>query len=266
MISEMSRKNRGQRSVRNLHHLRNEWVGVSLDDPNLLDRLLSAAKRVHLPLRDELIVLIAGRYGASIRDILRLTIGDWQACEGQLEIRVRRQVSQGQGVRMLGLGPATASLLRAYIQRERKECDPEHRDVLQLSETDPLFLTTEGWTYGYQAFVPQWETLCKAAGLSLPIHGLRHWFVILKLRQIEERTHDPDEQQRCKAALIRYMGWQNPKALRVYERENFREKHMREFNKFLDEFYANDPPSLSPRSGVERREEGSSYLNYWYME
>ena len=263
MISKMPRKNRGQRSVRNLHHLRNECEGVSLDDPNLLDCLLSAAKRVHLPLRDELIVLIAGRYGASIRDILRLTIGDWQACAGQLEIRIRRQVSREQGVMILSLSPGRASLLRAYIQGERKECDPEHHDVLHLAETDPLFLTTEGCAYGYQAFVPQWETLCKAAGLSLPIHGLRHWFVILKLRQIEERTHDPDEQQRCKAALIKYMGWQNPKALRVYEIEYHREKHMREFHKFLDEFYANNPPSLSPRSGVERREEGSSYLNNW---
>ena len=116
MISKMARKNRGQRSVRNLHHIRNECEGVSLDDPNLLDRLLSAAKRVHLPLRDELIVLIAGRYGASIRDILRLTIGDWQACAGQLEIRIRRQVSRGQGVMILSLSPGRASLLRAYIQ------------------------------------------------------------------------------------------------------------------------------------------------------
>ncbi len=126
MISEMSRKKRGHCSVRYLHHIGNKWVEASLDDPNLLDRLLSAAKRVHLPLRDELIVLIACRYGASIRDILRLTIGDLQTCGGRLKIRARRQVSRGQSVMILSLSPGMSSLLRAYIHGERKQYDSEH--------------------------------------------------------------------------------------------------------------------------------------------
>jgi integrase len=146
---------------------------------------------------------------------------------------------------MLRLRPATASLLRTYIQGERKEHDPEHRDLLQLAETDPLFLTSGGCACGYQAFVPQWGTLCQAAGISLPLHGLRHWFVILALRQIEERIHDPGEQQRGKAALIKYMGWQTPKTLRVYEMEYHHAKSIREFEEFKAElFSANSPSSL----------------------
>jgi integrase len=260
MISEMPRKKRGSYSVRYSHLIGDKWVETSLDDPNLLDRLLNAARWAHLPLRDKLIVLIACRYGACIRDILRLTIGDRRARGCRLEIRIQWQASRGQGVGILRLRPGTQSFLRAYIHGERKEYDPEHRELSQLAETDPLFLTTEGCAYGYKAFVPQWENLCRAAGIALPPHGLRHWFVIRMLRQIEERTHDPEEQQGYKAALIKYMGWQSPKTLRVYEIEYHRERFIRESDELLEELFANDLLLLNEqRSEIERREE----LNFW---
>ena len=162
MISEMPRKKRVHCSVRYLHLVGNKWVRASLDDPNLFDRLLSAAKWAQLPLRDRLIMHIACHYGVHIRDILRGTIGDWRVSECQLKLRVHRQVSRGQVVRMVCLPPATQSLLRAYIHGERKDCDPEHRELSQLTETDLLFLTAKGRAYVYEAFVPQWETLCQA--------------------------------------------------------------------------------------------------------
>jgi len=263
MISEMPKKKHGRKSVRYSHLIGNEWERASLDDPDLFDRLLSAAKRAQLPLRDKLIVLMACRCGVCVRDILRLAIGDWRACGCRLEIRVHRQASRGQVVGMLRLRPDTASLLRAYIHGERKEYDPAHRDLLQLAETDPLFLTTGGCAYGYQAFVPQWETLCQAAGISLPLHGLRHWFVIRMLWQIEERTRDPGEQQRYKAALIKYMGWQSPKTLRVYELEYHHERWIKELDTFDEELFTNGPLLLNEqRSAVERREELSFWQNY----
>ena len=265
MTGKTPTKKRGHASLNYFHLIQNKWESASLDDPKLLDRLLSAVERAHLPLRDRLIVLIACRSGACIRDILGLTIGDWRACTCQPEPRVRLQVSLGQGVRMLRLRPDTESLLRAYIRGERKEFDPEHRELSQLAETDPLFLTAEGRAYGYQAFVPQWETLCQSAGISLPLHGLRHWFVIRMLRQIEERTHDPGEQQGYKAALIKYMGWQNPKTLMAYEIEYHAEKEFRVFEEFHDELLANDSLLLNEQRPVmESREEGSFWQNYWY--
>jgi hypothetical protein len=265
MTSVIQKKKHGRNSVRYSHLTGNEWERASLDDPDLFDRLLSAAKRAQLPLRDKLIVLMACRYGVCVRDILRLTIGDWRACGCRLEIRVHRQLSRGQVVGMLRLRPDTASLLRAYIHEERKEYDPEHRNLLQLAETDPLFLAEEGCAYGYKAFVPQWETMCQAAGISLPLHGLRHWFVILRLRQIEERTRDPGEQQRYKAALIKYMGWQSPKTLRVYELEYHRERFIKELDKFDEELFTNGPLLFNEqRSAIERREELSFWQNYWY--
>jgi hypothetical protein len=155
MISEMPRKKRVYCSVRYLHLVGNEWVRASLDDPNLSHRLLSVAKQAQLPLRDRLIMHFACRYGICIRDILRLTIGDWRVCECQLELLSPRQVSRGQGVKVLCLRPDTESLLHAYIHGERKDYDPEHRELSQLAETDPLFLTAKGRAYGYEAFVPQ---------------------------------------------------------------------------------------------------------------
>ena len=262
VISEMPRKTRVHCSVRYLHLVGNEWVRASLDDPNLFDRLLSAAKWAQLPLRDELIVLIACTSGVCIRDILRLTIGDWQACGCQLEIRVHRQEGRGQDVGMLRLRPYTASLLRAYIHGERKDSDPEHRELSQLAETDQLFLTAKGRAYGYEAFVPQWEALCRAAGISLPPRGLRHWFVILRLRRIEERIHDPGDQQQCKAALSKYMGWQSPKTLRAYELEYQHERFINELDTFEEELFTNGPLFNEQGSAVERREELSFWQDY----
>jgi integrase len=260
MTGKMPTEKRGHASLNYFHLVQNKWVSASLDDPKLLDRLLSAVERAHFPLRDRLIVLIACRSGACVRDILGLTIGDWRAYECQLEIQVQRQASRGQNAGILHLGPDTASLLRAYIHGERKEYDTEHRELSQLAETDPLFLTAEGHAYGYQAFVPQWETLCLSAGISLPLRGLRHWFVIRMLRQIEERTHYPWEQQGYKAALIKYMGWQSPKTLRAYELAYHRERCINEFDKFEAELSANGPFLLNEqRSEIERREE----LNFW---
>ena len=265
MISDIPKKKHGRNSVHYSHLIGNEWEPASLDDPKLLDRLLSAAKRAQLPLRDKLIVLIACKYGACIRDILGLTIGDWRACGCRLEIRIQRQASRGEGVGILRLSPGTQSLLHAYIHVERKECDPEHRELSQLAETDPLFLTAEGCAYGYRAFVPQWETLCQEAGISLPLHGLRHWFVMRMLRKIEERTHDPGEQQGYKVALIKYMGWQSPKTLRAYEIEYHAEKDFRVFEEFSDELLAKDSlPLNEQRPAMERREEGSFWQNYWH--
>lgn len=144
LISETPGSKRRLLSIRYSCHTGVERVEASLDDPSFLHRLLYAAEQVHLLLQDKLIVLIGYRYGACIRDILRLTIGDWRACGCKLEIRVHR----GQGVGMLHLRPDMASLLRTYIHGECKEYDPEHRDILQIAETDPLFLTKEGCTYG----------------------------------------------------------------------------------------------------------------------
>lgn len=141
---------------------------------------------------------------------------------------------------MLGLSPGIQSSLRAYIYGERKEYDPERRASSQLAKTDPLFLAAESCAYEYEAFVPQWETLCRAAGISLPLRGLRHWFVMRMLRQIEERTHDPEEQRRYKAALVNFMGWQTPKTLRVYEMEYHHAKSIREFEEFEAELFSAD--------------------------
>lgn len=263
MIGEMPKKKRVHRSVRYLHLVGNEWVRSSIDDPNLSHRLLSVAKQAHLPLRDRLIMHIACHYGVRIRDILRCTIGDWRASECQLELRVHRRVSWGQSVKVLCLRPDTQSLLRAYIHGERKDSDPEHRELSQLAETDPLFLNAQGRTYGYEAFVPQWDALCREAGISLPLRGLRHWFVIRVLRQIEERTHDHGEQQRYKAALIKYMGWKSPNTLRIYELEYQRERFINELDKFEEELFTNGLLVFHEhRSAIERREEASFWQNY----
>jgi hypothetical protein len=84
------------------------------------------------------------------------------------------------------------------------------------------------------------------------LRGLRHWFVIRLLRQIEERIHDPGQQQGCRAALIKYMGWQSLTTLRLYEREYQRERFIREFDERLEELFAGDPlPSNERRSEIE---------------
>jgi integrase len=194
-----------------------EWVPHPIDDPHLHLHLLRGFERAHLCLRDRIVVRIAYESGARIREILRLTVGDWRARGCNQEATTFSKGSRGRRVKFLRFSPETAKMLRQYLNTERQAYDPQHRRLEHLSDTDPLFLSTRGVAYDYEAFKPHWYALCKVVGLDLNIHGLRHWYTTQAMRTLCETATTPGELERGKEALIRYMAWRDPATLDAYE-------------------------------------------------
>jgi hypothetical protein len=80
-----------------------------------------------------------------------------------------------------------------------------------------LFLSARRKPYGYDAFIPHWERLCRTIGVDLNIHGLRHWHVCQMMRLIHEIAETPGEVERRKEEMVRYMAWRSPETLKAYE-------------------------------------------------
>src|SRR5258708_14686389 len=181
-----------------------------LNDPYLYDRLLEAAEQAHLFLRDQIIVRMGCESGARIHEILCLSLGDWRKRGYGREVLSFNKSKMDQQVKLICFSPQTRELLLRYIDGERKQHDPQRRDLALLTDTDALFLSGRGRTYGYGAFLLHWKRLCQVAGITFPPSGLRHWFAIQALLQIEERTNNPTDGELVKKVLVQYLGWQSP--------------------------------------------------------
>jgi hypothetical protein len=80
-----------------------------------------------------------------------------------------------------------------------------------------LFLSARRKPYGYDAFIPHWERLCRTIGIDLNVHGLRHWYVCQMMRLIHEVVTTPGEVERRKEEMVRYMAWRSPETRSAYE-------------------------------------------------
>jgi len=193
------------------------WVPQPIDDPNLHQHLLQAARKIKLKQRDQIVIRIAYESGARISEILGLTIGDWRKRGYHQEAAAFSKGSRGRRVKVLRFSSATAKMLREYVNIERCSLDCEHRRLEQLTDSDPLFLSERKKPYSYEAFKPHWYAVCRAAGIDLNIHHLRHWNVTQAMRVIVESSQNSEEVLRRKEELVRYMAWRSPETLKAYE-------------------------------------------------
>ncbi len=125
--------------------------------------------------------------------------------------------SHGRRVKVIRFSMETAKLLHSYVNDDRVRVDPRYRTLAQLDDHEPLFLSGRRKPYGYDAFIPHWERLCKTIGIDLNIHGLRHWYVCQMMRLIHETADTPGEVERRKEEMVRYMAWRSPDTLKAYE-------------------------------------------------
>jgi integrase len=211
------RKTRDSRASRFSRLDQYGWISEHLDDPHLADLLITTLERSQLGLRDQIIIRIACESGARITEILSITVSDWRSRGCQQEISFNNKSHRDQQKRLLYLKPETAKLLLGYVEGERKQYDVQHRDLKLLVDTDPLFLSRRQRAYSYEAFAANWKALCAIEGIALPLHGLRAWYVIRALREIDAHANHPAEAERLKEKLAQSMGWQNPAPLHKYE-------------------------------------------------
>lgn len=196
---------------------RSRWVSELLDYPDLPNRMLAAAEQAQFCLRDQVILRIVCDSGARPSEVIQLTVGQWRTRGCRQEVLIAYKGSRDQGARLLRFRPVTAKLLLSYINGERKQYDPQHRELKLLADMDPLFLSRNQRAYTYKALLPHWRRLCQVTGFSFPLRGLRIWYVLQLLRKIHERTSNRTELDRLKDELVQYMGWSSSRPLDEYQ-------------------------------------------------
>jgi integrase len=193
------------------------WTPQPIDDPDLHMLLRKGFQLVQLSLRDQLVVRMAYESGARIREILRLTVGDWRKRGAKQEAWTFSKGSHGRRVKVIRFGKETVKMLQVYMNTERINFDPHHRRLDRLDDADPLFLSSRGNPYDYDTFKKQWYKLCHALKIDLNIHALRHWYVTEEIRLMCESAKEPGDIVRGKEDLVRYMAWRSPDTLKSYE-------------------------------------------------
>jgi integrase len=193
------------------------WQPHPIDDPQLHRLLHRGFPHAGMTLRDQLVVRIAYESGARIREILRLTIGDWRKRGGKQEAWAFSKGSHGWRVKVIRWSAETSKMLLAYVNTERMAIDCQSRRLAALNDGDPLFLSRRGNPYDYDGFKKHWYKLCAVLQLDLNIHALRHWFVTQEIRLICETAKEPGDIERGKEDLVRYMAWRSPETLQCYE-------------------------------------------------
>lgn len=232
---------RQRHSSDNYFHLKEEeWIPHPIDDPHLHQHLLAGFKLANFCLRDQIVVRIAYESGARIREILQLTLGDWQTRGWNQEATTFSKGSRGRRVKVIRFSSETAKMLREYINTDRRALDSQQRRLEQLEKTDPLFFSQRRKPYDYEAFKPHWYALCATLRIDLNVHGLRHWYVTQAIRHICETAQAPDDIIRGKEDLVRYMAWRNPETLKAYEHFFQAERHAKIQDQLYQRFYERD--------------------------
>jgi integrase len=194
-----------------------EWKPQPIDDSKLHETLRKGFKKVPFCLRDQIVVRIAYESGARIREILRLTVVDWRKLGGNQEAWAFSKGSHGRRVKKIRFSSETARMLHTYVNTERAKVDQQHRRLPALDDAAPLFLSGRGNPFDYDTFKKRWYKLCRALGVDLNIHALRHWYVTQEIRLISETAKEPGDIERGKEDLVRYMAWRSPETLKAYE-------------------------------------------------
>ncbi len=194
-----------------------KWMPEPIDDPALHLRLITGFEQARVSRRDQIVIRMAYESGARITELLTLTVGDWRKRGAGREATACNKGSHGRRVKVIRFSMETTKLLHCYVNEERARFDPLHRPFAQLSDHDPLFLSARQKPYGYDAFIPHWERLCRTVGIDLNVHGLRHWHVCQMMRLIHEIATTPGEVERRKEEMVRYMAWRSPDTLKAYE-------------------------------------------------
>lgn len=190
-----------------------QWRPKIIDDPSLPQQVITGLAYQ----RDHLITRILFESGARISEVLGLTVGDWQQLRGQRHgALATNKGSWGQRVKEIWWSSATSQQLQLYINGDRRQTDPLRRQLEELPDAAPLFISEKGEAYRYPAFYYHWRKACRQVGLKLHPHQARHWFVTMALRRIQAL---PEESLRegYRQGLIGYMHWKSPETIQVYD-------------------------------------------------
>lgn len=131
--------------------------------PEELRRLLDACAVGRTAERDRVILLVLVDKGLRARELLGLTLDDWDWATGTLTVRR----SKGGRIRQVVLHPAANAELKKYVFR--------HRPDVAVRE---IFLTEEGQPLTYSGLRMLFRRLQERTGIRVHPHLLRHTFAL----------------------------------------------------------------------------------------
>lgn len=232
-----------------------EWVPEIIGDWDLPYRIYQAGESNGWRLRDEVITRFMFETGARISEILELTVGDYRKRSDLHELAATNKGSYKRRIKFIRISPETLKLLIKYVNSERRHSANTQVKFNDLSNDEPLFLSTRGTPYTYPAFYSNWSKITIYAGIKLNPHKARHWFVTSMLRGIFEQSESAAQIEDKKKQLIEYMKWRDPETLTVYE-HYYDEQKFRDLHEKLQENYMKREKeylkSAKTRSKVEK--------------
>jgi site-specific recombinase XerD len=232
-----------------------EWVPEIIGDWDLPYRIYQSGDTKGWRLRDEVITRFMFETGARISEILELTVGDYRKRSDLHELAATNKGSYKRRIKFIRISPETLKLLIKYANSERRHFSSTQIRFNDLSDDEPLFLSTRGTPYTYSAFYSNWTNITKYAGIKLNPHKARHWFVTSMLRGIFEQSETAAQIEDKTKQLIEYMKWRDPETLAVYE-HYYDEQKFRDLHEKLQENYMKREKeylkSAKTRSKVEK--------------
>jgi site-specific recombinase XerD len=206
---------------------RKQWQPkIALESAEVRERMWEAlvSMTTHAPTqRDKVVLLLLRHTGARLHEILGMTVGGYRKAAGPLNALVVNKGSLGREEKLITFLDTDEEELLKYIRGERAQYDSLGRtQLVDLDDSDPLFLTARRKPYADAAFRYHWHQLMQQAKkrfqVSFTPHAVRHLFVTQHLVWIkQEAGDDREEQQRLKAGLVHIMGWHSRETLRIYD-------------------------------------------------
>ena len=201
----------------------------------------------HIPTQRDRLVLLLLRYtGARLHEILSLTAGGYRKAKDPCQAYVLNKGSLGREEKLIRFPQAIEAALVRYIRTERAQSDSlGRRDLCELEETDPIFLTNKGTSYSRTAFYFHWRRWYTAmkqdhrrkTADSHGTHSLSFEFTphdIRHLRVTEWMTHinkqcigNEPRKQLLRRGMQRWMGWRSEQTITCYD-HSFTEREAEE--------------------------------------
>jgi len=176
--------------------------------------------------RDQIILLLLRQTGARLSEVIDMTIGSYRkACHAGRAL-VKNKGSHGREEKIIYFTDVIEAQLLTYIRTERAKHDPQRRKQLdQLGDEEPLFLTEDGNPYSRSAFYYHWNRLFEPAQrqfkkqeqVEFTPHDLRHLRVsrgMVKIKQ--EAKGDAGIEAELKDGFWRLMGWSSSRTMDIY--------------------------------------------------
>ncbi len=176
--------------------------------------------------RDQLVLLLLRQTGARLSEVVEMTVGGYRKAQHAGRAFVRNKGSRGREEKLIYFTDVIEEHLLQYVRTERAKHDLQGRKQLEdLADHEPLFLTENGAPYTRSAFYYHWEKLFEPAQkqfkkqerIEFSPHDIRHLRVSRAITKIKhDAKGDKSLEEELTDGFWRLMGWQSRDTMDIY--------------------------------------------------